>query len=358
MKFYNISIIFILILSYSSLYGQIKCVMENDTILRQSQLDSFSILYPDCTDLKSIKIFTSNVKDLSALGNIKYIKSLIINRTAINNLTGLDNVEKCENFELKGNDSLTDIKALKNLKYAKTISLIGNRYLTSLEGLTLDSVNWLVISSTKLKNLKGLGAGYCQNFDLHDSYLDDLSGHNLQYIQHVTLSNVGNIDSIHTLNTEKFSILTSSRLQDITPLNSLTNLKWLILGWNSNLSWCSVDIICRNLDNPEFILEVDWNAKGCRNKEEIREGCISGTRSFIETNLINISPQPVTDVLNISGLSEDTPYMIINMVGDRVMSGMAYESIDLSSLPAGMYVLQLFDMAYHRVFKRVKVVKM
>lgn len=46
------------------------------------------------------------------------------------------------------------------------------------------------------------------------------------------------------------------------------------------------------------------------------------------------------------------------MIGDQVMSGMAYETIDMSSLPVGMYVLQLYDKTYHKVLKRVKVVKM
>ncbi|MCZ2102287.1 MAG: T9SS type A sorting domain-containing protein [Chitinophagales bacterium] len=332
--------------------------MENDTILRQSQLDSFSILYPDCTELESISLFTSNIKDLSALGNLKYIKSLIINRTAINNLTGLDNLQRAEYIMIRGNDDLKDFSALKKLKYLGTLTMTGNNSLKSLEGIEVDTVMWLVITGSKLKNLKGLGAKYCRNFDLYDSYLDDLSGHNLQYIQHAQLSGVGNIDSIHTLNPEKLLIEVSPRLHDITPLNSLTNLKWLNIAGNSNLSWCSVDIICRNLDNPDFSLEVNWNAKGCRNKVEIREGCISGTESHIIEEHIRFSPQPVMDVLNISGLSENTPYMIINMVGDRVMSGITYESIDMSSLPAGMYVLQLFDKTKQKVLKRVKVVKM
>ncbi|MCZ2102286.1 MAG: hypothetical protein LC107_12215 [Chitinophagales bacterium] len=332
--------------------------MENDIILRQSQLDSFSILYPDCTELENIEIYTLNIKDLSALAGLKHINSISIHNTAITTLKGLDNVERIEYILLSRNDSLIDLKNLNKLRYLGTMSMIGNFSLTNLEGIQVDTVIELIIVGSKLKKLKGLGAKYCKSFALYDSYLDDLSGHNLQYIQHVTLGNVGNIDSIGSLNPEELSIEVNPRLHDITPLNELTKLNWLKLSSNTNLSWCSVDIICRNLDNPNFRLDLSGNAKGCRNKEEIREGCISGTGSFIETNLINISPQPVTNVLNISGLSEDMPYMIINMVGDRVMSGMAYEAIDMSSLPAGMYVLKLFDKTYHKVLKRVKVVKM
>lgn len=358
MKSYNTLVIIIYILTSSTLYGQVRCVIENEVILRQSQLDSFSILYPDCTDLESIQLLTPNVKDLTALGNLKNIGSLIIRNTAISNLNGLDNLERCGYLALTKNDSLSDIKALSKLRHSKTISLVENNVLISLEGFALDSVNWLVIQSKTLKTLKRLGARYCQRLTLIETYLDDFSGHNLSYVEEVVLDITGNIDSIGSINPEKLSILFSPQLQDITPLNSLTKLKWLEISTNKNLSLCSVDIICRNLDNPDFRLDVSGNARRCRNKEEIREGCISSIGSIIETNRINISPQPATDVLNISGLSEDTPYMIINMIGDQVMSGMAYETIDMSSLPAGMYVLQLFDKTKQSFFNSIKVGKL
>ena len=340
-----------------SISAQAKCVLENNFFTRQSQLDSFPILYPGCTELRRIRIYTSGITDLSALGSLKIIDSLTINRTAITTLTGLDSLERCGHFDIWGNNSLIDIKALKKLKHVRSASLGENLSLTSLEGLSVDTASKIIISGGKLKSLKGLGARYCEFLLLLDTYLDDLSGHELSHVHRATLTNVGNIAGIGSLNLDSLYIELSPRLHDITPLNALTNLKWLDLAANSNLSWCSIDIICRNLDNPDFMLRVDDNAKGCRNINEIREGCFVRVESH-ENSHIYISPQPVTDVINISGLLEDTPYRLINITGGQALSGMAYESIDISSLPAGMYLLQLYDKTYHKLLKSTKVVKM
>ncbi len=350
-------VIILFMLASMSISAQAKCVLENNTFTRQSQLDSFPLLHPGCTELERIGIYTSGITDLSALGSLKNINSLTIYRTAITTLTGLDSLERCGHFDIWGNNSLIDIKALKKLKHVRSASLGENLSLTSLEGLSVDTASKIIISGGKLKSLKGLGARYCEFLLLLDTYLDDLSGHELSHVHRATLTNVGNIDGIGSLNLDSLYIELSPRLHDITPLNALTNLKWLDLAANSNLSWCSIDIICRNLDNPDFMLRVDDNAKGCRNINEIREGCFVRVESH-ENSHIYISPQPVTDVINISGLLEDTPYRLINITGGQALSGMAYESIDISSLPAGMYLLQLYDKTYHKLLKSTKVVKM
>ncbi len=341
-----------------SISAQAKCVLENNTFTRQSQLDSFPLLHPGCTELERIGIYTSGITDLSALGSLKNINSLTIYRTAITTLTGLDSLERCGHFDIWGNNSLIDIKALKKLKQVGTVSIVDNLSLTSLEGMSVDTASQIIISGGKLKSLKGLGAGYCPRLYLANTSLDDLSGHNLSNVQYVILENVGNINAISSINPDKLSLYKSERLHDITPLNALTKLKWLEIWYNSNLSWCSVDFICKNLDNPDFTLEISYNnAKGCRNINEIREGCFVRVESH-ENSHIYISPQPVTDVINISGLLEDTPYRLINITGGQALSGMAYESIDISSLPAGMYLLQLYDKTYHKLLKSTKVVKM
>jgi len=350
-------VIILFMLASMSISAQAKCVLENNFFTRQSQLDSFPLLHPGCTKLRSIRIYTSGITDLSALGSLKNIDSLTIQKTAVTTLTGLDSLERCVQFDMWGNNSLTDIKALKKLKYVGSASLGENLSLTSLEGLSVDTASKIIISGGKLKSLKGLGARYCPRLYLANTSLDDLSGHNLSNVQYVILENVGNINAISSINPDKLSLYKSERLHDITPLNALTKLKWLDLAGNSNLSWCSIDIICRNLDNPDFTLRVYNNAKGCRNINEIREGCFVRVESH-ENSHIHISPQPVTDVINISGLLEDTPYRLINITGGQALSGMAYESIDISSLPAGMYLLQLYDKTYHKLLKSTKVVKM
>ena len=108
-------VIILFMLASMSISAQAKCVLENNTFTRQSQLDSFPLLHPGCTELERIGIYTSGITDLSALGSLKNINSLTIYRTAITTLTGLDSLERCVQFDMWGNNSLTDIKALKKL---------------------------------------------------------------------------------------------------------------------------------------------------------------------------------------------------------------------------------------------------
>ncbi len=54
--------------------------------------------------------------------------------------------------------------------------------------------------------------------------------------------------------------------------------------------------------------------------------------------MLNVSPNPATNLITISGLSEDATYSIYNLTGEKVRET-AETAIDISALPAGMYVV-------------------
>ena len=60
--------------------------------------------------------------------------------------------------------------------------------------------------------------------------------------------------------------------------------------------------------------------------------------------ILNIYPNPVTDVLNIDNVMQQTSYRILNMVGSVMQQGVlkaGNNSISIQSLSIGMYMLQL-----------------
>jgi len=71
---------------------------------------------------------------------------------------------------------------------------------------------------------------------------------------------------------------------------------------------------------------------------------------------IRVYPNPVTDVLNISGLEGNTKYRILNMMGQEVAKGDATGgSIGVIGIAAGNYILELISdssTTVHRIIKK------
>lgn len=66
---------------------------------------------------------------------------------------------------------------------------------------------------------------------------------------------------------------------------------------------------------------------------------------------INLYPNPVTDILNISGLSKTSTVKVINSNGSIVKEVVVSEQINLSDLPQGIY---FFNIEGYKPFKVVK----
>ncbi len=81
----------------------------------------------------------------------------------------------------------------------------------------------------------------------------------------------------------------------------------------------------------------------------------SGLRT-LNTHDIKVYPNPATNELFITGLTERMEYRVMNVVGVTVMSGSVdgvWSRVDLGELSAGVYVLQLADGNGMRVVVRV-----
>lgn len=70
-----------------------------------------------------------------------------------------------------------------------------------------------------------------------------------------------------------------------------------------------------------------------------------GVTEVIGTNFLSVSPNPATDVINVSmknGL-EAASISIVNLAGQNVLSAKAANSVNVSFLPAGVYVVKVID---------------
>lgn len=70
---------------------------------------------------------------------------------------------------------------------------------------------------------------------------------------------------------------------------------------------------------------------------------------------INIYPNPVSDILNISGLSEENDFEIYNAIGQKVISGkISDRKVNVSQLLKGVYFIQINDKGKLDKFKFIK----
>lgn len=356
---HSLNIIFIMLLTLTTVKCQIKCELANTVFTQQSQLDSFLILNPNCIYADTMRIYGQNITTLHALKNLKKIDVLQISATNITSIAGLEKLERCYYLELSGNKQLIDLKILKNLNYAFRVAITFNDVIKSYEGISGDSlINIVILGNKQVKDLTGLNSKYCKDLLIIGGNLTNLSNHQLLGLKELTLEEVSNIDSIGSFPITKLSIGNNHLLTNISEIDQLKYLTDIRLWSNNNLSKCDIEKICKNLDNPDFRLIVSLNSIGCNSKEEIRERCMLSSDKTAVTNKLQIYPQPIIDDIFITGLTDQIEYKIINIEGKIIQNGLTSSSIDVSSLSRGFYLLQLFHKNKDIEIETFKVIKL
>jgi len=333
----------VLLFLYLPFYSiaQPPCKLQNNFITRQSQLDSIAFLYPNCEYIDSINLRGKDIVDLTLFKNLKKINSLILRGTSIKNLNGLDSLKFINHLVIMSNDSLENILALKKINAIFTIAIHDSKNLLSYEGLVADSINIYLGKNDKCRSLKGIKAKKVTFLNILNPNFETFSGHEIESIKNMLISFPKHIYGMGSLDAQKLTIELGDLLEDISPLDSLQNLEQVNLIGNKNLSMCSIDIICRNLDNPAFSLQARTNAPGCNSKAEIRQKCITSTNQNETEYDLSFFPNPVHESLQISGLDGDVSFSIYNHVGAVVQKGSTSGGVDVSGLPQGMYILNL-----------------
>ncbi len=83
------------------------------------------------------------------------------------------------------------------------------------------------------------------------------------------------------------------------------------------------------------------NADGCTHTEsfEVLDG--PGGLNEFNTSMIELFPNPTNGLLAVKGLEVARPYTISNLLGAVVSSGNVKSSLDVHSLPSGIYILKV-----------------
>ena len=132
------SIIFILCLPII-LVSQ-PCLPEGIEITSQSQIDSFAINYPNCTEIEGyVAIIGENITSLNGLNVIESVNGsfAIWGCSGLLDLTGIESLSHVGGWlQIGHNVSLTNLTSLSGLStIGGALQIIGNDSLTSLFGL-------------------------------------------------------------------------------------------------------------------------------------------------------------------------------------------------------------------------------
>jgi len=325
-----------------------SCLPEGIIFNTQAQIDSFQIIYPDCTEIEGfVEISGEDIINLNGLNALKSIRGTLILSdnyaltTAPPGLAGLENISTIGNeFIIQNNDNLTDLTGLDNLTsidgplrifkndelvnlkgldkvnsiggglriggiYAGNNSLInltGLEGLVSIEGELVITLNHVLANLSGLDNLTSIGGRLHLGGLLSLTSLTGLNnltsiGGGLCLIRNISLTSLTGLNNVSSIG-GSIEITFNSTLTDLTGLDninasSIVNLK---INNNDSLAACAVQSICDYLVNPNGTIEIFYNAPGCNFRSEVQEVCDSIQTSFEEIrdkNIFIISPNPL-----------------------------------------------------------------
>ena len=111
------------------------------------------------------------------------------------------------------------------------------------------------------------------------------------------------------------------------------------------MSTCEVKSICDYLADPNGEVNLHDNAPGCNSPEEVLDSCEAHAGYndiWINNDLLSIFPNPAHVELNISAEGYSIEEIIIYTIAGQKVFGIRPESetIDISTLPPGMYIVE------------------
>ncbi len=308
-----------------------------------SGVTDLNLLLSNISDLTGIEAFTS-LQNLNCVGNqltsldVSDNTNLItLNCSANNNLTNLNLgvntnliILNCGNADL----SSLDVSTTPNLQ---TLICSGNR-LTDLNvnsntALTYLSVSLNNLTSLNVSNNNSLATLVCNDNDLTSlnlgtiSSLTDLRCHN----NRLTSLDVSNNTGLETLwcNTNQ---LTGGLLLADLPV---------LLDFNAtiNVDLDCIEVADENLANDGGGQYINWQKDP--GGAEYSEDCgVLSTEDFSLDNMLNISPNPATEIIQIEIPYQIQKVFIYNLQGQKVLESKS-ETINVEKLQEGLYFVKV-----------------
>lgn len=312
-----------------------SCLQEGIVFTNQTQIDSFQINFPNCTEIKGDVLIGGAVGNYS----ITNLDSLI----ALKSIRGLLDIKWCMNLiDLNGLDSLR--------KIGSYLTMWGNGSLNNLSGLkSLSSIiDGLVIGyNEQLVNMEGLQS------------LTNVGG-GMEIIGNTSLTNLNGLDSLATIG-GILGISTNANLIDISGIKNIDpNSIWELLSirHNYSLSDCAIYSICEFIASPNGLIVIEENAEGCNSQIQVEIACPELQVLDIKFNSdIVLFPNPAKQTIKISTKFENPISLmtIYNLQGQELISQESdLKKIDVTKLKTGSYIICI-ESENNRYFKRLMI---
>jgi hypothetical protein len=293
------------------------CLPEGLLYPSQDIIDSFKILYPNCTQI---------------LGNVYLANNDINNLLGLNGLTSVGG-----NVLIDHNENLTNLNGLENLTYIGGNLKISEEYvLTDLSGLDHLSaiggsvyISWnpVMTSLTGLQELRSIGGNLSISFNDMLTSLLGLDG----------LTSVGRY----------LSIFQNAALTSLTGLDNIdtTSLLGISIHFNTSLTSCAVASICKSLAGTRIIVEFFANADGCKDVLEVKAACDTlSVENLTNRLLFSIFPNPANSQITIETTHAKSQLSILNLYGKELITCQitgTKTQLDISHLPGGAYFIRV-----------------
>lgn len=263
---------------------------------RQSQIDSFAILYPNCDRVAGSLIIrpasseTDDITNLEPLSNLKMVNfGLVISGTSkLTNLNGLNNLSGRIGglLEVFGNTALLTLKGLEKINKAfGDVSVNQNPRIKNLEGLNgLDTIwqNFYITGNDSLVSLTGL---------------DNIRHVNLTLgiIENPELKSISGMKSLE--HSRNIAIRHNRKLESLEGLKRLKTLNGHLFLRNLGIT---TTMGLDSLEHVQFNLEIDINEKLQKIEGFERLKIVNGAIKI--ANNIELTAITAFDAVNIDSL--------------------------------------------------------
>jgi hypothetical protein len=245
-----------------------------------------------------------------------------------------------------GNYNFTDQAQIDNFSndFPDCTEIFGNMSITgtitNLNGLHNITTIYgnLILSNLNVSDLNGLDNLISVGGDLK---ISDCNVENL-----VNLSNLTYVGKILSIN-YNHNLTSLEGLEGIDVFGHAPDE--IDLYNNPNLSFCAIESICNYLNIPGgCYFYASFNATGCKSENEVRALC--GPVGIVETNPGDgfvIFPNPADDKLQFINQNGSVirEVRIYNQIGQLVYSNVLSETIDISKLKPGLFIVELITDA-------------
>lgn len=345
---------------------------DHDILLEtQSQVDSFQYHYPNCTELmfRTLTLQGSGINNVQGISVLNKIATLKILNTQIVNLAGLQDVDWMAEIYISNNPNLVDVSALGYVQY--TFELNNNDAIVDLSGLELDSLAYCNILNndalTTLHGLENLVYIMYRMIISGNSSLQDLKGlvnlntiYNQFYIDNNDrLKNLKGLENLVGIGYD-LKIQNNDSLQSLTGLDNFQILaahESCVISGNPQLDSCHTEAMCYFLSQSNNFLIQD-NLPGCNSKEEVRQLCMSTASDETAPDAgFSIFPNPTEGLFFLESSADENPdhlYIYNNMGQELFRINNPTGTIDISTLPRGLYILKFSAKGTNHVARIVK----